>query len=580
MSPFRPFLYILFWGFTFPLQAQIFQSVHRFGEQISDLAALAIDSANNLYLAGDFYGGKDFDAGPGQWRIPQVGMTEIALFIASTTSKGNIRWVKALRGSKDYFNATITSIHVDPEGNLIVAGQFRDYIDMDPGEGTYFLETGSEYSSAAFILKLSGLGEFLWARKIPGFSRNSFPVCLDAQGSIFGVSGYKAGEDIDPRPEVVFSPSCKESGQYLFQLSPNGDFLWANRVLDRGWGFVRNLACNTDGQLYLSGDFSSFLFNFGSDTDPKTLQGGKTENTFVMKTGPTGDLLWLKAFAGTADCRPSFLGTDRAGNVVVGGLFYRGTIDFDPGPAMEKRIGNHASNRFFCKLDADGEFQWVRQTQSSSWSDFYEFRNHCLTADGRLFGLIRFSNSRLYQEQTDGKLTLVTGEVGSGIYFLQLLPDGTPVQGNVLESLLAVRGAQLRPSDGHMVTFGTYYTNKTDFDPGPDSVFLPSKSWDTFVLEMKLDTSLSPLKTTQEIPLLVYPNPADDFLTIELSDYQDATLEVFNSLGQLVMEKKLNAPLYRLERKVMAFGNYLVRVRNSKGQTTKRVVFRPTPYPW
>ena len=59
--------------------------------------ASAVDSADNVYLAGYFFGTPDFDPGVGVFNLTSVGSTDI--FISKLDSSGNSIWVKQLGGA-------------------------------------------------------------------------------------------------------------------------------------------------------------------------------------------------------------------------------------------------------------------------------------------------------------------------------------------------------------------------------------------------------------------------------------------------------------------------------------------------
>ena len=60
--------------------------------------------------------------------------------------------------------------------------------------------------------------------------------------------------------------------------------------------------------------------------------------------------------------------------------------------------------------------------------------------------------------------------------------------------------------------------------------------------------------------LKVYPNPGTGSFTIELSNYDQAILEVYNTTGQRVLTQNLQASLSLLNLTNFAAGMYQVRV--------------------
>ncbi len=75
----------------------------------------------------------------------------------------------------------------------------------------------------------------------------------------------------------------------------------------------------------------------------------------------------------------------------------------------------------------------------------------------------------------------------------------------------------------------------------------------------------------------VYPNPATDLLTVEMVQHQDGGLKgvtMFNAQGQLILERKLEASVVKLELNVgqLPAGVYLVQAITSNGVQSRKVI--------
>ncbi len=93
---------------------------------------LAIDSAANVYIAGDFASPTDFDPGPGLDEKTTPG-DKYDIFVAKYNSSGDYLWVTQLGGDDD---DTPYGIAVEPGGTIYLAGEFRSTVDFDPGAST------------------------------------------------------------------------------------------------------------------------------------------------------------------------------------------------------------------------------------------------------------------------------------------------------------------------------------------------------------------------------------------------------------------------------------------------------------
>lgn len=93
------------------------------------------------------------------------------------------------------------------------------------------------------------------------------------------------------------------------------------------------------------------------------------EEGYVLKLDSDGDFVWAKFFAdpvlGNAEIEPKSIAADFENNVIFGGDFIQ-QIDFDPG-VDTLLVGSTEDYDFFVtKLDADGNFQWVRHAGAAN----------------------------------------------------------------------------------------------------------------------------------------------------------------------------------------------------------------------
>jgi len=93
------------------------------------------------------------------------------------------------------------------------------------------------------------------------------------------------------------------------------------------------------------------------------------------------------------------------------------------------------------------------------------------------------------------------------------------------------------------------------------------------IWDWSLYTSLNN-KATGNNHFKIFPNPTNNSITIELNDEQNGLLHIFNSIGQVVAIKKIDAPVSVLELDVSAFpeGNYLIVLNNDFNKITGRFI--------
>ena len=72
---------------------------------------------------------------------------------------------------------------------------------------------------------------------------------------------------------------------------------------------------------------------------------------------------------------------------------------------------------------------------------------------------------------------------------------------------------------------------------------------------------------------MMYPNPAKDYVTIDLSDLtSNATVFIYDYLGRLVKKELLNTTSSRLETSNLQKGTYIVKVDSDNGLASKILI--------
>lgn len=182
--------------------------------------SLGSDNLGNILITGRVTGLVDFDPGPGAYSINGNGSAD--LFVTKLDGLGNFLWAKRIGGLDFDF---VYSIQVDGSGNTYVSGSTRSYqVDFDPGPSFYRVSNNTS-DQTFFIFKLSGAGDFFWARMFGGSSSTGSncwsALSLDRLSNIY-LAGYFAHNsplDFDPGPGTSTLTNLGEYDIYVVKLA-------------------------------------------------------------------------------------------------------------------------------------------------------------------------------------------------------------------------------------------------------------------------------------------------------------------------------------------------------------------------
>jgi hypothetical protein len=413
----------------------------------------------------------------------KVCLTGLALFtITILNSQTTFQWAAAMGGTSGGERAN--AITTDASGNVYTTGQFQGTADFDPGPGTFTMTSAGGYD--IFISKLDANGNFVWAKKIGGSSFEfGRAITMDGTGNINVAGSFQGIVDFDPNTGVSNLSATGNYDVFVMKLNPAGNLVWAKNLggtnSDEAFGIAADASGNvyTTGQYYGTCDFDPSASSFTLSTFPGN--GG----TFISKLDNTGNFSWAKQIQGTANNPGSFgydIHLDGAGNVLTCGAF-SGQHDFDPGVATFT-INAINADIFILKLDASGNFTWVKTLGGSSASTAAQAI--ATDAANNIFATGYFDQTMDFDP---GAGTYSMTNVGGGdIFVLKLDASGNFGWAKSMGSNQGDQGKGIAVSNtGDIYTTG-YYANNCDFDPGA-STYTLSTIGGTGIFISKLDAA-------------------------------------------------------------------------------------------
>jgi uncharacterized protein (DUF2249 family) len=353
------------------------------------VTAIANDASGNLYCAGDFEGGIDFDpghnltklnaSGPEHFvakygasgnllwavdigkggRVRDISVNSSGVFVLSDENSqltrldvnGKIQWVKDLRGKG---SAVGMAMVADVYANIYIAGSFAGSVDFDMGSSEF--ELNARGGSDIFLMRIDNYGDFDWVRRLGGTSdvESATEVAFDPKGDLY-LGGYFSGRaDFDPSTAEFNIVSNGATDLFIGKYDKLGNLLWVKTVgaegKDEG---LSTMVSDHTGAVVVGGQFSGTL-DFDPSETPYELLAEKTD-AFILKLDATGKFVWAARMGGNGNETLSGLALDAGKNIYITGTF-QNSADFDPGNDFANLVATGNPDGFLVRLDPSGNF--------------------------------------------------------------------------------------------------------------------------------------------------------------------------------------------------------------------------------
>lgn len=196
---------------------------------------------------------------------------------------------------------------------------------------------------------LSHAQSWLWANRIAG-SEGTQPqrLATDATGNVI-VSG----------------------GAYIAKYSTAGVLLWKKDAANGFMAQALNICTDAAGNILVTGTYTTT-----TSFDTTTLTNAGYEDIFVAKYDAAGNVLWARGAGGVNFDIAYTVGTDAAGNVIVGGGFASPTLTFG-----STNLTGTGTNLFLVKYNAVGDVVWARVVNNDGSIGTYT-RASAIAVDG------------------------------------------------------------------------------------------------------------------------------------------------------------------------------------------------------
>ena len=315
--------------------------------------AVAVDSAGQVYITGQFRDTVDFDSETGPDERTSYGGADV--FITAFSPAGG--YVRAFTfGGTDDEDAR--GVAVDSADAVYAAGSFRTSVDFDPsGSGDSRTSAGE---SDVFLTKHAADGSYGWTYSLGSTDSDlATAVAISSAGGVYFAGRYQGTIDFDTGP--VGTDEHSATGGYdifVTKLDSAAVYQWTRSIGDTSQDYVEGLAVDTSGNVLLAGYFFGTVdFDPTTGTDEHTSNGNS--DVFVTKLSASGGHGWTRTFGGVANDASLGVTADSNENVVLVGYF-GSIVDFDPSGPVDAHTAVGGRDVFVTQFSGTGVYGWTR----------------------------------------------------------------------------------------------------------------------------------------------------------------------------------------------------------------------------
>ena|GEM_PF-2476083 len=269
------------------------------------------------------------------------------------------------------------------------------------------------------------------------------------------------------------------------------NFAWAQAWGGDSYDHSYSVATDDSGYIYTTGFFQGTT-DFDPGPDSVILISSNLD-IFIMKTSPTGKLVWVKQIGGSGSDQGSVVQVGTTGDVYITGSF-NGTVDFDPGPGTH--FLTNLSRGFALKLNASGEFIWAKTLGGGGYQLALD-QNENVYTSGNFWGISDFDPGPATNTMDGGILSNYICKFTSNGEYVWARSFSLPADTNTL----SIQSLVVDANENIYATGG--FDTPIDFDPGAGTAVLTPSGHDVYILKLRSSGNFSWVKHLQQYDQLI-----------------------------------------------------------------------------
>jgi hypothetical protein len=267
----------------------------------------------------------------------------------------NWLWAKSIGGNGDDYGISITT---DISGYTYLSGYFRSKtLTLDGITLTNADTSGATYD--IFIAKFDASGNIIWAKREGGVTNDWVgKIHTDQNGNLYMVGRFTSPSIMFGGTTLTYS-GTNNPNYFITKYNSAGNVIWAQSV-GNAFAHVQGIAVDTNGNIYVAGDFFSPTVTFGGITLTNTSAGNY--DIFLVKYNASGNVLWAKSVVGGQIDYAYDLTVDTSGDVIITGTFTSNSLTF--GTITLTNTGSN--DAYVVKYNSLGNVVWAKNAIGSS----------------------------------------------------------------------------------------------------------------------------------------------------------------------------------------------------------------------
>ncbi len=446
----------------------------------------------------------------------------IDCWVVKLDANGTIQWEKNYGGSG---NERVESIIQTIDGGYIFAG-FSGSTDGDV--------TGNNGSTDYWIVKLDTIGTIQWEKNLGGSGSEGANSIYETTDGGYIIAGESDSNDGD------VSNNNGNDDYWVVKIDNLGNLLWEKSYGgSSGEVAYAVLPTNDLGYLVIGESISN-------DGNVSNNNGGR--DYWVVKLDSIGNLVWQKNYGGS-----SF---DRGKSVVQtqdGGYVIAGRSGSNDGDVTGHYGGIAVPDYWVIKIDSIGNLIWEKNL-GGTFSDIPE--EMVATTDG---GFVLIGSSGSFD-------TDVSANYGNWDYWAVKIDSLGNIEWekNLGGSFADFGYAVAQTTDNGFVVAGQ--AGSADFD-------VSSNNGTTDFWVVKLSPVTSVAETENNLTIAVFPNPVNEFLTVNTNSNAGQLL-LLDLLGQQILREEVSKKTTVINLIGIAKGTYILKYVTKHELITKKIILQ------